>query len=163
MHGHHEATMGLAGPSLGRELRARALSHTAPWARVRNTSLAPSRPLCSKITPPPPRATLHALHWMQCQRTLRCGSEVNRMVNRRRPTSAGVTPLSTHTCGLYRASSLPGITGNDFAGVGRRHRAMEARGTSAMEAQGTSPNFEAIRALCTAPRRQEPWRRQADR
>ena len=25
MHGHHEATMGLAGPSLGRELRARAL------------------------------------------------------------------------------------------------------------------------------------------
>ena len=74
------------------------------------------------------------------------------MVNRRRPTSAGVTPLSTHTCGLYRASSLPGITGNDFAGVGRRHRAMEARGTSAMEAQGTSPNFEAIRALHLADR-----------
>jgi len=74
------------------------------------------------------------------------------MVNRRRPTSAGVTPLSTHTCGLYRASSLPGITGNDFAGVGRRHRAMEARGTSAMEAQGTSPNIEAIRALHLADR-----------
>ena len=33
MHGHHEATMGLAGPSLGRELRARALSHTAPVQR----------------------------------------------------------------------------------------------------------------------------------
>jgi hypothetical protein len=31
MHGHHEATMGLAGVSLGlgRELRALALSHTA--------------------------------------------------------------------------------------------------------------------------------------
>jgi hypothetical protein len=28
MHGHHEATMGLAGMSLGRELRALALSHT---------------------------------------------------------------------------------------------------------------------------------------
>ena len=33
MHGHHEATMGLAGPSLGRELRARALSHTAHRCR----------------------------------------------------------------------------------------------------------------------------------
>ena len=41
-----------------------------PSVPPRNTSLAPSRPLCSKITPPPPRATLHALHWMQCQRTL---------------------------------------------------------------------------------------------
>ena len=44
MHGHHEATMGLAGPSLGRELRARALSHTAPvpaWHRLRSQS--PSR------------------------------------------------------------------------------------------------------------------------
>eukprot|EP00964_Phaeocystis_antarctica_P033384 scaffold18943_cov42-Phaeocystis_antarctica.AAC.1 len=29
MHGHHEATMGLGGVSLGRELRALALSHTA--------------------------------------------------------------------------------------------------------------------------------------
>ena len=28
MHGHHEATMGLAGASLGREIRALALSHT---------------------------------------------------------------------------------------------------------------------------------------
>eukprot|EP00964_Phaeocystis_antarctica_P092978 scaffold59892_cov39-Phaeocystis_antarctica.AAC.2 len=28
MHGHHEATMGLAGVRLGRELRALALSHT---------------------------------------------------------------------------------------------------------------------------------------
>ena len=33
-HGHPEATMELAGPSLGRELRARALSHTAPAAGV---------------------------------------------------------------------------------------------------------------------------------
>ena len=44
MHGHHKATMGLAGPSLGRELRARALSHTAPvlaWHRLRSQS--PSR------------------------------------------------------------------------------------------------------------------------
>ena len=30
VHGHLEATMGLAGPSLGRELRALALSLTAP-------------------------------------------------------------------------------------------------------------------------------------
>ena len=29
MHGHHEATLWLAGVTLGRELRARALSHTA--------------------------------------------------------------------------------------------------------------------------------------
>ena len=29
MHGHHEATIWLAGVTLGRELRARALSHTA--------------------------------------------------------------------------------------------------------------------------------------
>ena len=29
MHGHHEATIGLAGVSLGRELRALALSHIA--------------------------------------------------------------------------------------------------------------------------------------
>ena len=34
MHGHHEATMGLAGVSLGRELRALALSHTASVRRV---------------------------------------------------------------------------------------------------------------------------------
>eukprot|EP00964_Phaeocystis_antarctica_P070397 scaffold42866_cov35-Phaeocystis_antarctica.AAC.1 len=33
MHGHHEATMGLAGVSLGRELRALALSHTASVRR----------------------------------------------------------------------------------------------------------------------------------
>eukprot|EP00964_Phaeocystis_antarctica_P034180 scaffold19422_cov63-Phaeocystis_antarctica.AAC.1 len=33
MHGHHEATMGLAGASLGREFRALALSHTAPVQR----------------------------------------------------------------------------------------------------------------------------------
>ena len=33
MHGHHEATMGLAGVSLGRELRALALSHTASVQR----------------------------------------------------------------------------------------------------------------------------------
>jgi hypothetical protein len=33
MHGHHEATMGLAGMSLGRELRALALSHTASVRR----------------------------------------------------------------------------------------------------------------------------------
>ena len=33
MHGHHEATMGLAGVSLGCELRALALSHTAPVLR----------------------------------------------------------------------------------------------------------------------------------
>ena len=30
MHGHHETTIWLAGVTLGRELRARALSHTAP-------------------------------------------------------------------------------------------------------------------------------------
>ena len=30
MHGHHEATIRLAGVTLGRELRALALSHTAP-------------------------------------------------------------------------------------------------------------------------------------
>ena len=29
MHGHHEATLWLAGVMLGRELRARALSYTA--------------------------------------------------------------------------------------------------------------------------------------
>ena len=29
MHGHHEATLWLAGETLGRELRARALSYTA--------------------------------------------------------------------------------------------------------------------------------------
>ena len=38
MHGHHEATMGLAGVSLGRELRALALSHNASvraaWYRL---------------------------------------------------------------------------------------------------------------------------------
>ena len=33
MHWHHEATMGLAGVSLGRELRALALSHTASVRR----------------------------------------------------------------------------------------------------------------------------------
>ena len=33
MHGHHEATMGLAVVSLGRELRALALSHTASVRR----------------------------------------------------------------------------------------------------------------------------------
>ena len=33
MHRHHEATMGLAGVSLGRELRALALSHTASVRR----------------------------------------------------------------------------------------------------------------------------------
>ena len=33
MHGHHKATMGLAGVSLGRELRAVALSHTASVRR----------------------------------------------------------------------------------------------------------------------------------
>ena len=33
MHGHHEATMGLAGVSLGRELRALALSYTASVQR----------------------------------------------------------------------------------------------------------------------------------
>eukprot|EP00964_Phaeocystis_antarctica_P080133 scaffold50024_cov62-Phaeocystis_antarctica.AAC.3 len=33
MHGHHEATMGLAGVSLGRELRALALRHTASVRR----------------------------------------------------------------------------------------------------------------------------------
>ena len=33
MHGHREATMGLAGVSLGRELRALALSHTASVRR----------------------------------------------------------------------------------------------------------------------------------
>ena len=33
MHGHHEATMGLAGVSLGREIRALALSHTASVRR----------------------------------------------------------------------------------------------------------------------------------
>eukprot|EP00964_Phaeocystis_antarctica_P078499 scaffold48819_cov58-Phaeocystis_antarctica.AAC.2 len=33
MHEHHEATMGLAGVSLGRELRALALSHTASVRR----------------------------------------------------------------------------------------------------------------------------------
>ena len=33
MHGHHEATMGLAGVSLDRELRALALSHTASVRR----------------------------------------------------------------------------------------------------------------------------------
>ena len=33
MHGHHEATMGLAGVSLGRELRALALSHTTSVQR----------------------------------------------------------------------------------------------------------------------------------
>eukprot|EP00964_Phaeocystis_antarctica_P036104 scaffold20635_cov62-Phaeocystis_antarctica.AAC.1 len=33
MHGHHEATFGLAGVSLGRELRALALSHTASVRR----------------------------------------------------------------------------------------------------------------------------------
>ena len=33
MHGHHGATMGLAGVSLGRELRALALSHTASVRR----------------------------------------------------------------------------------------------------------------------------------
>ena len=43
MHGHHEATMGLAGVSLGRELRALALSHTAPptgapWHHLRSQS-----------------------------------------------------------------------------------------------------------------------------
>eukprot|EP00964_Phaeocystis_antarctica_P120651 scaffold84377_cov75-Phaeocystis_antarctica.AAC.11 len=33
IHGHHEATMGPAGVSLGRELRALALSHTASVRR----------------------------------------------------------------------------------------------------------------------------------
>eukprot|EP00964_Phaeocystis_antarctica_P076472 scaffold47277_cov40-Phaeocystis_antarctica.AAC.2 len=33
VHGHHEATMGLAGVSLGRELRALALSCTASVRR----------------------------------------------------------------------------------------------------------------------------------
>ena len=33
IHGHHEAAMGLAGVSLGRELRALALSHTASVRR----------------------------------------------------------------------------------------------------------------------------------
>ena len=33
MYGHHEATMGLAGVSLGREFRALALSHTASVRR----------------------------------------------------------------------------------------------------------------------------------
>ena len=47
MH-RHEATMGMAGPSLGRELRARALSHTAPvpgWHRLRS-SVTKSRTDC---------------------------------------------------------------------------------------------------------------------
>ena len=34
MHGHHEATIRLAGVTLGRELRALALSHTAPVRRA---------------------------------------------------------------------------------------------------------------------------------
>ena len=33
VHGHHKATMGLAGVSLGRELRALDLSHTASVRR----------------------------------------------------------------------------------------------------------------------------------
>ena len=33
MHGHHGTTMGLAGESLGRELRALALSYTASVQR----------------------------------------------------------------------------------------------------------------------------------
>ena len=77
MHRHHKATMGLAGVSVGRELRALALSHTASVRRgtacensVTNTrtdcALTQQMIGCIKATSPCVKSTsaklLRALH-----------------------------------------------------------------------------------------------------
>jgi hypothetical protein len=60
MHGHHEATMGLAGVSLGRELRALALSHTASVRR--GTARELGHKLACRLRPHTVNDRLHQGH-----------------------------------------------------------------------------------------------------
>ena len=95
MHGHHAATMGLAGVSLGRELRALAQSHTTPLrrgeiylsiylVRWQPPPFGKSRPgfrstlrllRCSRLDPPAAfarPAVRNATRWLQVRRC--CGA-----------------------------------------------------------------------------------------
>jgi hypothetical protein len=105
MHGHHEATMGLAGTSLGRELTAQ--------------SYTPHRDGDAGVAPPAVRSQSQSR-----AQTVRPHTLTTQMVGGIKPSSPGMKSMSRQACSLPTMSSPSGEERTPGASAAGRARWM---------------------------------------